>query len=85
VYWLALGVLDSRLLREVKNPRTRPRQSLQRFSDSSQQRAWAAQVPRKDLERDAAKANAANKGVVDLGPHLATFAKRGGKLILGTL
>jgi feruloyl esterase len=35
-----------------------------------------------DLERDAAKANAINKDVDDLDPHLAAFAKRGGKLLI---
>ncbi len=35
-----------------------------------------------DLERDAAMANAANKDVDDLDPHLASFAKHGGKLLL---
>jgi feruloyl esterase len=35
-----------------------------------------------DLERDAAKANAVDKDVDELDPHLAPFAKRGGKLLL---
>jgi feruloyl esterase len=35
-----------------------------------------------DLARDAAKANDANKGIDELDPHLAPFAKRGGKLII---
>lgn len=35
-----------------------------------------------DLARDAAKANAINKDVDDLDPHLAAFAKRGGKLLI---
>jgi feruloyl esterase len=35
-----------------------------------------------DLERDAAKANAANKGVDELDPRLAAFAKHGGKLLM---
>ncbi len=35
-----------------------------------------------DLERDWAKANAVNQGVVELDPHLAAFAKRGGKLLI---
>jgi feruloyl esterase len=35
-----------------------------------------------DLERDAAKANAANKDIDELDPHLAPFAKRGGKLLI---
>jgi len=35
-----------------------------------------------DLERDAAKANAIDKGVDEMDPHLAAFAKHGGKLIL---
>lgn len=35
-----------------------------------------------DLARDAAKANAVNQGVLELDPHLAAFAKRGGKLMI---
>ena len=35
-----------------------------------------------DLERDAAKANAVDKDVDELDPHLAPFAKHGGKLLL---
>jgi feruloyl esterase len=35
-----------------------------------------------DLERDAAKAHAVNKGVLELDSNLAPFAKRGGKLLL---
>ena len=35
-----------------------------------------------DLERDAAKANAVNRDVVELDPRLAAFAKRGGKLLM---
>jgi feruloyl esterase len=35
-----------------------------------------------DLVRDAAKANAVNKDVLELDPHLAPFAKRGGKLVI---
>jgi feruloyl esterase len=35
-----------------------------------------------DLERDAAKANAIDKDVDELNPHLAEFAKHGGKLLL---
>jgi feruloyl esterase len=35
-----------------------------------------------DLQRDAAKANAVDKDVDELDPHLAPFAKRGGKLLL---
>ena len=35
-----------------------------------------------DLERDAAKANAVDKDIDELDPHLAAFAKHGGKLIL---
>lgn len=35
-----------------------------------------------NLDRDAAKANAVNKGVDALDPHLDGFAKRGGKLLL---
>ena len=35
-----------------------------------------------DLDRDAAKANAVDKDVDELDPHLAAFAKRGGKLLL---
>jgi feruloyl esterase len=35
-----------------------------------------------DLERDASKANAVNKGVAELDPQLASFAKRGGKLLM---
>ena len=35
-----------------------------------------------DLERDAAKAHAVNKDVLELDPNLAAFAKRGGKLLM---
>jgi len=35
-----------------------------------------------DLERDAAKADATNKEVDDLDPHLASFANHGGKLLI---
>jgi feruloyl esterase len=35
-----------------------------------------------DLERDAAKAHALNKGVLELDPHLAAFARRGAKLLI---
>ena len=35
-----------------------------------------------DLERDATKANSANKGIREMDPHLAAYAKHGGKLIL---
>jgi feruloyl esterase len=35
-----------------------------------------------DLDRDAAKANAVNKNIDELDPHLSAFAKRGGKLLL---
>jgi feruloyl esterase len=35
-----------------------------------------------DLERDAAKADAIDKDVDDLNPHLAPFAKHGGKLLI---
>jgi feruloyl esterase len=35
-----------------------------------------------DLERDAARANAVDKNVDELDPHLAAFAKRGGKLFI---
>jgi feruloyl esterase len=35
-----------------------------------------------NLERDAAKANAINKDVDELNPHLAAFAKHGGKLLI---
>jgi feruloyl esterase len=35
-----------------------------------------------DLQRDAAKAHAVNKDVLELNPHLAAFARQGGKLIL---
>ena len=35
-----------------------------------------------DLERDAAKANAVDKDIDELDPHLAAFARHGGKLIL---
>jgi feruloyl esterase len=35
-----------------------------------------------DLDRDAAKANAVNKDVDELDPHLAPFAKHGAKLLL---
>ncbi len=35
-----------------------------------------------DLERDAAKANAIDQDVDEMDPHLAAFAKHGGKLIL---
>jgi feruloyl esterase len=35
-----------------------------------------------DLERDAEKANAANKDIDELDPHLAAFAKHGGKLLI---
>jgi feruloyl esterase len=35
-----------------------------------------------DLDRDAAKANAVNKDIDELDPHLSAFAKRGGKLLL---
>lgn len=35
-----------------------------------------------DLDRDSAKANAIDKDVDDLDPHLAAFAKHGGKLLL---
>jgi feruloyl esterase len=35
-----------------------------------------------DLERDAAKANAVNRDVVELDPRLSAFAKRGGKLLI---
>jgi len=35
-----------------------------------------------DLERDSAKANAVNKDVDELDPHLAAFIKHGGKLLI---
>ena len=35
-----------------------------------------------DLERDSAKANAVDKDVDELDPHLAAFARRGGKLFI---
>ena len=35
-----------------------------------------------DLERDTEKANAANKDIDELDPHLAAFRKRGGKLLI---
>jgi len=35
-----------------------------------------------DLERDAAKAHAINRGVLELDPDLSAFARRGGKLLL---
>ena len=35
-----------------------------------------------DLDRDAAKANAVDKDIDELDPHLAPFAKHGGKLLL---
>jgi feruloyl esterase len=35
-----------------------------------------------NLERDSAKANAANKDIDELDPHLASFAKHGGKLLI---
>jgi feruloyl esterase len=35
-----------------------------------------------DLERDFAKANAVDKDIDDLDPHLASFAKHGGKLLI---
>jgi feruloyl esterase len=35
-----------------------------------------------DLERDAAKANAVNRDVLELDPNLAAFAKHGGKLLI---
>jgi feruloyl esterase len=35
-----------------------------------------------DLERDFAKANAVDKGIDELDPHLKEFEKRGGKLLL---
>ncbi len=35
-----------------------------------------------DLERDAARAHAVNKDVLELNPNLAAFAKRGGKLLM---
>ncbi|HXC96620.1 MAG TPA: tannase/feruloyl esterase family alpha/beta hydrolase [Edaphobacter sp.] len=35
-----------------------------------------------DLERDAAKAHAVDKDVDELDPHLAAFAKRGGKVLI---
>jgi feruloyl esterase len=35
-----------------------------------------------DLERDAAKAHAIDKDVDELDPHLAAFAKRGGKILI---
>ena len=35
-----------------------------------------------DLERDSAKANAVDKDIDELDPHLAAFAKRGGKLLI---
>ena len=35
-----------------------------------------------DLERDAARAHAVNKGVLELDPHLSGFAQRGGKLLI---
>jgi feruloyl esterase len=35
-----------------------------------------------DLERDSAKAEAIDKDIDDLNPHLASFAKHGGKLLL---
>jgi feruloyl esterase len=35
-----------------------------------------------DLERDSVKANAVNYNVGDLDPHLAAFAKHGGKLLI---
>ena len=35
-----------------------------------------------DLERDSARANAANKDIDELDPHLGAFAKHGGKLLM---
>jgi feruloyl esterase len=35
-----------------------------------------------DLARDAAKSNAANRGIIEFDPNLAAFAKRGGKLFI---
>jgi feruloyl esterase len=35
-----------------------------------------------DLERDSAKADAADKGIDDLDPHLAPFVQHGGKLLI---
>ena len=35
-----------------------------------------------DLERDFAKANAANRNIVEMDPNLGAFARRGGKLLL---
>jgi feruloyl esterase len=35
-----------------------------------------------DLERDSAKADAIDKDIDDLDPHLASFAKQGGKLLI---
>src|SRR5207237_9053480 len=35
-----------------------------------------------DLERDSAKADAIDKDIDDLDPHLASFAKHGGKLLI---
>ncbi len=35
-----------------------------------------------NLDRDSAKANAANKDIDELDPHLASFAKHGGKLLI---
>lgn len=35
-----------------------------------------------DIDRDSAKANAVNKDVDELDPHLAAFAKHGGKLLI---
>jgi len=35
-----------------------------------------------DLDRDAAKAHAINKDVLELNPHLAAFAQHGGKLLI---
>ena len=35
-----------------------------------------------DLERDSARANAVDKDIDELDPHLAAFAKHGGKLLI---
>jgi feruloyl esterase len=35
-----------------------------------------------DLDRDAAKAHAINKDILELNPHLTAFAQRGGKLLM---
>ena len=48
---------------------------------------WCTRIPNWDwrsfdLERDSAKANAIDKDVDELDPHLAAFAKHGGKLLI---